>query len=147
VAVNAARQALIAVGPHEEWWRYVSREFSFFLLQAVPGGDYEDHVLHRSSVKNAWREAWRSYASTRRVLGGILGVWSTKTGLPNDWIEFFSTIFGLGRANTQLSPSKHFHQTRPKRILKAEPAFTSLGHASTTELEALKNNTMLSNYK
>jgi hypothetical protein len=34
-----------------------------------------------------------------------------------------------------------------KGFLKAEPAFTGLGHASTTELEAPKNNTMLSNNK
>jgi hypothetical protein len=34
-----------------------------------------------------------------------------------------------------------------KGFLKAEPTFTSLGHASTTELEAPKNNTMLSNNK
>jgi hypothetical protein len=34
-----------------------------------------------------------------------------------------------------------------KRFLKAEPTFTSSGHASTTELEAPKNNTILSNNK
>jgi hypothetical protein len=34
-----------------------------------------------------------------------------------------------------------------KGFLEAEPAFTILGHASTTELEAPKNNTMLSNNK
>jgi hypothetical protein len=34
-----------------------------------------------------------------------------------------------------------------KGFLKVEPAFTILGHASTTELEAPKNNTMLSNNK
>jgi hypothetical protein len=34
-----------------------------------------------------------------------------------------------------------------KGFLKAEPAFTILGHASTTELEAPKDNTMLSNNK
>jgi hypothetical protein len=34
-----------------------------------------------------------------------------------------------------------------KEFLKAEPAFTILGHASTTELEAPKDNTILSNNK
>jgi hypothetical protein len=34
-----------------------------------------------------------------------------------------------------------------KGFLKAEPAFTILGHTSTTELEAPKDNTMLSNNK
>jgi hypothetical protein len=34
-----------------------------------------------------------------------------------------------------------------KGFLKVEPAFISLGHTSTTELEAPKNNTMLLNNK
>jgi hypothetical protein len=34
-----------------------------------------------------------------------------------------------------------------KGFVKAEPTFTSLGHASATELEAPKNNTMLLNNK
>jgi hypothetical protein len=34
-----------------------------------------------------------------------------------------------------------------KGFLKAEPAFTILGHTSTTESEAPKDNTMLSNNK
>jgi hypothetical protein len=55
------------------------------------GGDYEDIVLDQSSVKNARGEPWGCYAPTRRVLMGISGVWSTKTDLPNDWVDIFSS--------------------------------------------------------
>jgi hypothetical protein len=38
---------------------------------------------------------------------------SSKTGLPNGYVEFFQYYFWVGWYNTQLSLSKHLCQTRP----------------------------------
>jgi hypothetical protein len=89
IPVGPREWRIIPVGPRE--WRRVSRFFFFSL--AGRGRDFEEGILDRWSVKNARGEARRRYTPTRRVLGEFFGVWSTKTGLPNDWIKFSSNVF------------------------------------------------------